>query len=104
MFEKLSSQEALKRLARDRVDFARFIERETFDVGLYRPDGIDTQTPHARDEVYVIANGSGAFVCGNERVTFAPGDMLFVPAGDVHRFENFTSDFCAWVIFFGKRA
>jgi len=27
---------------------------------------------------------------------------LFVPAGIEHRFENFTSDFATWVIFYGK--
>ena len=38
---------------------------------------------------------------GSERHGFAPGDMLFVPAGTVHRFEDFSDDFATWVIFYG---
>ena len=30
-----------------------------------------------------------------------PGDLLFVPAGVVHRFEEFTDDLAVWVIFYG---
>ncbi|MDQ3378133.1 MAG: cupin domain-containing protein, partial [Actinomycetota bacterium] len=30
-----------------------------------------------------------------------PGDALFVPAGVEHRFENFTDDLVAWVVFYG---
>jgi len=27
--------------------------------------------------------------------------MLFVPAGVAHRFDEFTADFCTWVMFYG---
>ena len=37
-----------------------------FDVSLYKPEKIDPQTPHARDELYVIASGSGKFFCAGE--------------------------------------
>ena len=29
------------------------------------------------------------------------GEALFVPAGVEHRFEDFTDDFAAWVVFYG---
>ncbi len=32
---------------------------------------------------------------------FGPGDLLFVPAGVVHRFEEFTDDLVVWVVFYG---
>jgi mannose-6-phosphate isomerase-like protein (cupin superfamily) len=35
------------------------------------------------------------------RHEFGPGDVMFVPAGVVHRFENFTNDFLVWVVFCG---
>ena len=73
----------------------------TFEAGLYAPRGVDDQTPHTRDEAYVVVKGSGHFVCGSTRREFAPGALLFVPAGMVHRFENFTSDLTVWVIFYG---
>ena len=72
-------------------------------VRYYAPKGSDPQTPHEQDEVYVIATGSGTFVNGPHRVPFGPGDVLFTPAGQVHRFENFSDDFATWVIFYGPR-
>jgi mannose-6-phosphate isomerase-like protein (cupin superfamily) len=70
-------------------------------VKMYAPRGVDTQTPHARDEVYIVASGSGEFVSGESRKRFGPDDFLFAPAGVAHRFENFTDDFFVWVLFYG---
>ena len=70
-------------------------------VKMYAPRGVDTQTPHARDEVYIVASGSGEFVSGESRERFGPDDFLFAPAGVAHRFENFTDDFFVWVLFYG---
>jgi len=61
----------------------------------------DPQTPHDQDEVYIVAAGTGTFLCGAERVAFGPGDALFVPANVVHRFEDFSPDFATWVVFYG---
>jgi len=76
-------------------------EHGTLQVKMYRPVGQDAQKPHSRDELYVIARGSGWFVNGRERHPFQTGDVLFVPAGVEHRFEEFTDDFCTWVVFYG---
>jgi mannose-6-phosphate isomerase-like protein (cupin superfamily) len=70
-------------------------------VEYYAPRGGDIQIPHTRDEVYVVIRGSGRFLNGEERHLFGPGDVLFVPAGVVHRFEEFTDDFAVWVMFYG---
>jgi mannose-6-phosphate isomerase-like protein (cupin superfamily) len=70
-------------------------------VEYYAPRGQDRQTPHTRDEVYVVIRGTGLFVNGAERHPFGPGDVLFVPAGVAHRFEDFTDDFAVWVVFYG---
>ena len=70
-------------------------------VEYYAPRGRDVQTPHTRDEVYVVIQGSGSFVNGGVQHPFGPGDVLFVPAGVVHRFEEFTDDFAVWVMFYG---
>lgn len=70
-------------------------------VKLYRPSGEDRQQPHDRDEVYIVARGSGRFRNGGQVHEFGPGDMLFVPAGDMHRFEAFSEDFLVWVLFYG---
>ena len=68
---------------------------------IYAPRGRDDQTPHTRDEVYIVISGSGWFVNGPARERFGPGDFLFVPAGVDHRFEEFTDDLAVWVVFYG---
>jgi hypothetical protein len=83
------------------VPSAFCFEHGTLQVKMYRPTGQDLQNPHTRDEIYVIARGSGIFLNGADRHSFQTGDVLFVPAGVVHRFEEFTADFCTWVMFYG---
>ena len=73
----------------------------SLEVRYYAPKSIDPQTPHERDEVYVVASGRGFFVRGEARVAFERGDMLFVPAKIAHRFEDFSPDFATWVMFYG---
>ena len=73
----------------------------TLEVELYVPRGHDPQTPHRRDEVYVVVSGEGEFVHAGERDRFAAGDVLFVAAGVEHRFERFSDDFAVWVFFYG---
>ncbi|NIR29870.1 MAG: cupin domain-containing protein [Gammaproteobacteria bacterium] len=75
----------------------------TMTLRYYAPRGTDPQTPHDRDEVYVVASGTGWFVNGETRRPFEPGDVLFVPAETVHRFEDFSDDFGTWVVFYGPR-
>jgi mannose-6-phosphate isomerase-like protein (cupin superfamily) len=65
----------------------------------YRPPNPDPQTPHDRDEVYVVVAGQGEFVRSAARVRFSPGDLLFAARGEAHRFENHTPDTAVWVVF-----
>ncbi|HKA89263.1 MAG TPA: cupin domain-containing protein [Haliangiales bacterium] len=77
------------------------LEHGTLEVRFYQPRGSDAQSPHDRDEVYVVASGSGTFVRAGERFPFVAGDLLFVAAGVPHRFEEFGDDFGVWVMFYG---
>ena len=70
-------------------------------VELYAPVARDPQKPHTRDEVYFVTRGRGFFFDGERRHSVEAGSFLFVPAGQVHRFEDFPSDFVAWVAFYG---
>jgi mannose-6-phosphate isomerase-like protein (cupin superfamily) len=81
--------------------FTPLFRHGTLEVELYAPRGRDPQQPHRRDEVYVVVQGSGMFLNGALREAFGPGDLLFVPAGVVHRFEQFTDDLVVWVVFYG---
>ncbi len=71
------------------------------EVRLYAPQGSDEQTPHERDELYIVARGSGRYRLGETVTAFAPGDLLFAPAHAPHRFEGFSPDFAVWVFFYG---
>lgn len=84
----------------------RFIElfrKGDASIELYAPKDLDLQTPHLQDEVYVIISGTGIFNLEGERCPFKPNDLIYVPAGKEHRFENFTKDFQTWVLFFGPK-
>ena len=81
--------------------FATQFRHGTLLVELYAPRGKDPQTPHTRDEAYVVAQGTGLFFDGQIRRPFGPGTFLFVPAGCTHRFEDFSDDLAVWVLFYG---
>lgn len=81
---------------------AEVLRHGSLEVRWYAPKGTDPQTHHDRDEIYVVARGRGTFIRGAERVAFGPNDLLFVPAGMEHRFEDFSEDFATWVAFWGS--
>lgn len=81
--------------------FAPVFRHGSLLVEIYAPRGTDPQTPHTRDEAYIVVSGSGIFFRESERTPFGPGDFLFAPAGAAHRFEEFTEDFVVWVLFYG---
>jgi len=85
----------------ERHIYGVLMEHGTLELGFYKPEGADPQEPHDQDEIYIIQSGSGFFVHGDKRQPFEPGEALFVPAGDIHRFEQFSDDFAAWVVFYG---
>jgi mannose-6-phosphate isomerase-like protein (cupin superfamily) len=82
------------------VPFTNAFSKNDFELEFFAPRGKDRQTPHEKDEIYVVVRGRGEFVVNGERTDFAAGDVLFVEAGVEHRFENFSEDLATWVIFF----
>ena len=89
----------------------------SMELRWFEARAVDEQTPHDRDELYVVVCGNAMFVraeertpfgeehdlslLGQDRVAVRPGDALFVPAGTVHRFEAMSADFGAWMVFYG---
>ena len=100
--QKISFAEAVARLMSSNTDYMRLFGKDAFDVGIYRPVRVDKQTPHTRDELYIIAAGTGDFTCGGATSSFATGDVIFVPARVEHRFLKFSPDFATWVLFVGE--
>ncbi|MBI4693868.1 MAG: cupin domain-containing protein [Gammaproteobacteria bacterium] len=83
-----------------RLSHLAFLDAD-LELRHYAPRGVDPQTPHDRDELYIVISGSGTFVRGAARVPFGPGDVLFAAAHETHRFEDFGDDFATWVVFYG---
>lgn len=99
---ELTPARALDELRKsDGRKFVQLFRHGTLEVEYYKPEQVDRQQPHERDEVYVVISGTGYFVNGETRHRFEPGQVLFVPAGVTHRFEDFADDFATWVFFYG---
>lgn len=98
---EISKTEASKLLKQSKGLFVELFKHGSLVVEFYKPQKIDNQKPHNRDEVYVVASGTGVFNNAGRRIKFKTGDFLFVPAGTEHRFEKFSADFSTWVFFYG---
>ena len=70
-------------------------------VGTYSipRDGIDDQVPHTEDEIYVITAGRAVLEAGGDSVPVGPGSVVYVAAGEEHRFTGVTEDLAAIVVF-----
>jgi mannose-6-phosphate isomerase-like protein (cupin superfamily) len=99
---KASMEEGLSQLPGPQGErFVRLLRHGSLSVEVYAPQGHDPQQPHAQDELYIVHRGRGVFLNGGQRLSFTAGDALFVPAGQVHRFEQFSDDLVTWVVFYG---
>ena len=87
----------------DKAKFITLMQTGSMLIELYRPEKVDLQQPHEQDEIYIVERGCGIFFRGGDRTMFRSGDVLFVPAGMEHRFEQFSADFKTWVIFYGPK-
>jgi mannose-6-phosphate isomerase-like protein (cupin superfamily) len=70
-------------------------------VGTYsvRRGGADDQAPHTEDEIYVVTAGRARLAAGGQSVQVGPGSVIYVAAGEVHRFTDVTEDLAALVLF-----
>lgn len=97
--------ESLNELLQHRVQgegpYLEFVREESMSVGLYvLPEGgTDGQSPHAEDEVYIVLAGRGRFSAGEDTRHVGPGDTLFVPAGEPHRFHDIEQELRLIVVF-----
>jgi mannose-6-phosphate isomerase-like protein (cupin superfamily) len=98
----LTIKDGIRQLEKETQNrFTVLLKTGSTSVEYYAPQKLDLQKPHSQDELYVIASGNSTFLREKESVECKAGDVLFVPAGMEHRFENFSNDFAVWVIFYG---
>jgi len=78
-------------------------------VGTYSipAGGLDDQTPHTEDEIYVVASGRATLVTPSGTAQVGRGSVVFVPANEAHQFTEILDDLAMVVIFappYGSRA
>jgi quercetin dioxygenase-like cupin family protein len=83
------------------VTWVEHLRVPDLSVGTYSipAGGIDEQSPHTEDEIYVVTAGRATLEAGGERSEVRPGSVIYVPAGEVHRFTGIAEDLVALVIF-----
>jgi mannose-6-phosphate isomerase-like protein (cupin superfamily) len=98
------------------VHWVEHLRVSDLSVGTYSipAGGTDTQQPHTEDEIYVITAGRATLVAGpgavaldggdpadpaTRRQPVQPGSVVYVAAGEAHRFVAITEDFAALVLF-----
>ena len=81
--------------------WAEQLRVEALSVGTYSVPvgGTDTQTPHTEDEVYLVTAGRARIVAGSGSADVGPGSVIYVPAGEPHRFVDVTADLAVVVVF-----
>ena len=100
--KKVSLLEAIDQLKLESEKvFTVVMKHGSMSVEYFAPQRTDPQSPHQQDELYIIARGHGQLNRNGEILECKAGDVLFVPAGMEHRFENFSDDFASWVVFYG---
>jgi mannose-6-phosphate isomerase-like protein (cupin superfamily) len=82
--------------------YEEHLRRPDLSIGTYslRAGAVDTQTPHAEDEIYVVTSGRARFTGGGQTIEVGAGSVFFVPAEEEHRFHDITEDL-AVLVFFG---
>lgn len=78
-----------------------FLRAGSLSMGLYvlRAGARDLQNPHSEDEVYYIVSGRGMLRIAGADHPVRPGTVLFVAAGEEHRFHTITEEMTALVFF-----
>src|SRR6476469_9099725 len=69
--------------------------------------GVDDQSPHTEDEIYVVKTGRATLVTTSETAPVGQGSVIYVPAGEEHRFTDVTEDLALIVVFappYGSRS
>jgi quercetin dioxygenase-like cupin family protein len=81
--------------------YHEFLRVPALNCGLYvLPAGKpDPQQPHAEDEVYYVISGAGRFSALEQDIAVGPGTVIYVAAGDEHRFHAITEDLTILVLF-----
>jgi len=81
--------------------WAEHLASADLSVGTYSilAGGLDDQEPHREDEIYVVQAGAATLVTDSGTAEVRAGSVIFVPAGEQHRFTDVRADLALLVIF-----
>lgn len=99
--EAFELDEVLAAHARAGELYHEFLRVPDLSVGIYilPAGGADPQQPHTEDEVYYIVSGSGQIVVEGENRPVRAGSLVYVKAGDDHRFHTIIEELRIIVFF-----
>jgi len=83
------------------VSWVEHLRVTDLSVGTYSvpAGGTDNQEPHTEDEIYLVTSGRAVLESGGNRIAVRPGSVIYVPAGEVHRFAEIVEDLAVIVVF-----
>jgi mannose-6-phosphate isomerase-like protein (cupin superfamily) len=99
--EAFALRDVLQQLDHSGGLYHEFLRVPTMSCGVYRlsAGAEDPQSPHSEDEVYCVLSGRARFRSGSRELTVTAGSILFVPAGENHRFLSIEEDLVLLVLF-----
>jgi len=82
-------------------DWIVHLESDELSVGTYSipAGGEDDQSPHTEDEIYMVRSGRATLVTDSGIAPVEPGHVIFIPAGEHHKFTDVTEDLGLVVVF-----
>jgi mannose-6-phosphate isomerase-like protein (cupin superfamily) len=82
-------------------DWVEHLRAADLSVGTYciPVGGFDDQSPHTEDEIYVVTTGRARIITPAASAEVGPGSVIYVPAGEEHRFAEVTEDLTLLVVF-----
>ena len=98
-----SSDELEKGTGQENGSYFKYIDNSTLSSGIYvlKAGHDDPQQPHLQDELYYVMEGRSRFEVRDTSFEVGQGDVIFVPAGDPHRFVQIEEDL-KLLVFFSK--
>ncbi len=81
--------------------YLEFLRKDALSAGIYvlGVGSQDSQKPHAEDEIYYVMAGRAHFTSGEQDGPIRAGDLLYVPAGEPHRFHSIEEELRLLVFF-----
>jgi mannose-6-phosphate isomerase-like protein (cupin superfamily) len=85
----------------EKTDYREVHCSADLSIGVYEipTGGHDAQVPHTEDEVYVVLAGRARLAGSEQSIDVGPGSVVFVEAGEGHRFVDVHEPLSVVVVF-----